>query len=470
MSNQSLINLFIILAEASPDMIFINKGGRVVYVNRRCEEIMGYKREEFYSKDFDFMNIIAPEYHDRVRENFKIHMSGKDIPPYEYKLITKDGQEIYAIHHTKLIEYEGGRAILGIVSDITAQRELIKSEERLKTIFNNSPDVMMIVSPSGVIRSANRTTLRVLGYFEDTLVGKPFSILLNTATNLSFDDLTRDVRVQKTMFESIEFLRADGSICPMDMTMNLIPWDEGMMVLVNLRDVTERVNAERALKRRDAILESVRYAAEEFLKSGSWNRNIGEILRQLGTASDVSRVYIFKKHYSDDGKILCSQLFEWTAEGVEPQIYNPELQNIPVEERGFSRWLKRMQEGEPVYGHIKDFPEEEQGLLRSQQIKSILAVPIFINNELWGLIGFDECRYEREWSGAEIDALRAAADIIGVAIYRSGIEESLQRRLEELERFRKATIQREFRIRELQNRVRELERELERLRSGRHGI
>ena len=43
------------LAEQSPNMIFINRGGRVVYANRRCEELMGYTREEFYAPGFDFL-------------------------------------------------------------------------------------------------------------------------------------------------------------------------------------------------------------------------------------------------------------------------------------------------------------------------------------------------------------------------------------------------------------------------------
>ena len=38
--------------EQSPNMIFINKGGRVVYVNKRCVETMGYSRDEFYAPDF----------------------------------------------------------------------------------------------------------------------------------------------------------------------------------------------------------------------------------------------------------------------------------------------------------------------------------------------------------------------------------------------------------------------------------
>jgi PAS domain-containing protein len=54
------------LAEQSPNMIFINRGGRVVYANRRCEELMGYSREEFYSPDFDFRDLISPEHREMV--------------------------------------------------------------------------------------------------------------------------------------------------------------------------------------------------------------------------------------------------------------------------------------------------------------------------------------------------------------------------------------------------------------------
>ncbi|RMF90647.1 MAG: PAS domain S-box protein [Methanobacteriota archaeon] len=124
------------LAEESPNMIFINRGGRVVYANRKCEEVMGYTREEFYSKDFDLMRIIAPESRELVKENLRRHMEGEEIPPYEYKLVTRDGREITAIHATRLIDFEGERAILGIVTDVTearrAEKELREKVEELE--------------------------------------------------------------------------------------------------------------------------------------------------------------------------------------------------------------------------------------------------------------------------------------------------------------------------------------------------
>lgn len=119
------------VAEQSPNMIFINKKGRIAYANKKCEEVMGYRREEFYSQGFDFFTLIAPEYINLVRENFSRHMKGKEIVPYEYALITKEGKKIEAIITTKLIKYEGEKSILGIVTDITDRKK--KESEFLRT-------------------------------------------------------------------------------------------------------------------------------------------------------------------------------------------------------------------------------------------------------------------------------------------------------------------------------------------------
>ncbi|HLD28757.1 MAG TPA: PAS domain S-box protein, partial [bacterium] len=107
------------LSEESPNMIFINRGGKVVYANKKCEDIMGYSKEEFYGPNFDFMNLIVPEYREIVKTNYQKHLAGQNIDAYEYALITKSGKRIETIITTKLIRYDNQKAVLGIVTDIS---------------------------------------------------------------------------------------------------------------------------------------------------------------------------------------------------------------------------------------------------------------------------------------------------------------------------------------------------------------
>lgn len=123
---------FRIVAEQSPEMIFINKMGRVVFANSRCQEVTGYSTDEHLSDNFDFRMLFPPENLETVEASFKAHKEGKEVSPYECTLIAKDGNRVPVIISTKLIDYQGDRAILGIVTDVTEQKraEAIVSAQR----------------------------------------------------------------------------------------------------------------------------------------------------------------------------------------------------------------------------------------------------------------------------------------------------------------------------------------------------
>jgi PAS domain S-box-containing protein len=115
------------VAEQSPNMIFINSQGRVVYANRKCEQIMGYSRDEFYAPDFDFMTLIAPEHREMIQSNFRRYMRGEEVEPYEYALVKRDGKRIDVIITSKLINYDGEQSLLGIITDISERKRTEKA-------------------------------------------------------------------------------------------------------------------------------------------------------------------------------------------------------------------------------------------------------------------------------------------------------------------------------------------------------
>jgi PAS domain S-box-containing protein len=158
---------------------------------------------------------------------------------------------------------------------------------------------------------------------------------------------------------------------------------------------------------------------------GLTESSIEPILEELGHAGEVSRVYVFENHTRDDDTLITSQRFEWVSPGIDPQITNPDLQQLPFVEAGFTRWVETLGKGEIVYGNVEDFPEIEKTLLSAQKIVSMMVAPIMVGDDWWGFIGFDDCRTRREWAPVEIEALKTAANIIGAAIQRNQAEEAV---------------------------------------------
>ncbi|MEO0082855.1 MAG: PAS domain S-box protein [candidate division WOR-3 bacterium] len=193
-----------------------------------------------------------------------------------------------------------------------------------------------------------------------------------------------------------------------------------------LSDITSQKQRERAIVRREKILEALANAGELFIKSENYESVIPNVLAQIGQAAEVSRVYIFEKHISPNGRLLVSQRFEWVNKGITPQIDNPLMQNFDVKKFGFGRWEKILTKGQVIFGKVKDLPINEQKILSAQQIRSIVVMPIFVKKDLWGFIGFDECRFEREWTQIEIDTLKAAASLLGTVIENAQKEQIIR--------------------------------------------
>lgn len=69
----------------------------------------------------------------------------------------------------------------------------------------------------------------------------------------------------------------------------------------------------------------------------------------------------------------------------------------------------------PVLGVVRLFPQEERSFLEPQHILSLLAVPIWINDQFFGFIGFDDCTEERTWMDDEVQLLSLYSNLIAAS-------------------------------------------------------
>jgi len=240
------------LAEQSPNMIFINKGGKIVYANKKCEEITGYKREELYSPDFDFMNLITPESLDQIKDIIRKRSKGEDIKPYEYTIITKTGRKIEVINSSKLIQYDGETAILGVVTDITerklAEEALRESEHSYKAVVENSAEGIVVVQ-SQMLQFVNPALVSMFGYSEKELLTRPFIEFIHP----DHRDWAMGIHIKRLKGEEvpptyeIKVLDKKGNVKWLENNGILFEWRDKPATLNFLRDITDRKMAEQAI-------------------------------------------------------------------------------------------------------------------------------------------------------------------------------------------------------------------------------
>jgi anti-anti-sigma regulatory factor len=142
-------------------------------------------------------------------------------------------------------------------------------------------------------------------------------------------------------------------------------------------------------------------------------------LDALGRALEVDRAYVFEAHADPrSGEALISQRFEWSRATVDPQIDNPEMENLPL--GFFDGWEATFRRGESIAFLVAEHPQAEvREMMEGQAIVALLLVPITLRGEFWGFIGFDDCTRPRRWRDVEVLALTAIAGSIGGAIERS---------------------------------------------------
>jgi PAS domain S-box-containing protein len=310
-------------------------------------------------------------------------------------------------------------------------RERLRREAALarqyRELFECANDAILVYDgESVIILDCNRQACEMYGWSRNALVGSNLKILTKDLARYA-EEIRRVQGGERCAGFTTLHSCQDGHAVKVLVSLSKVEYAGKTAVLTFNRDVTQQEEVAETLHRRDAILEAVSFAAEKLLSGGEWEENITPVLQRLGQSMAVSRAYIFENHLGPDGDLLTGQRYEWAAPGITPQIDNPELQSFSWGKNHLREWMEGFRQGKIGQGVVAELPELARRNLEGQDIKSLIAVPIFVGEKWWGFIGFDDCLSARQWSSVETEALRAAARTLGTALQRKEADETLRK-------------------------------------------
>ncbi len=162
----------------------------------------------------------------------------------------------------------------------------------------------------------------------------------------------------------------------------------------------------------DHLLLAVAESASALLGARRVVEALPEVLAIVGAAAEADRTYVHQvRPHPATGVPAITEIAGWISPEVLPQRHRPPVTDAPLSQ--LPSWLEPLSRNEVVQGVAREFPTLERAVMEHFGTVSVLAVPVFVNGELGGTIGLDDCRRERRWESRQISALKALAATLG---------------------------------------------------------
>ncbi|MBB6218140.1 diguanylate cyclase (GGDEF)-like protein/PAS domain S-box-containing protein [Anaerosolibacter carboniphilus] len=310
----------------------------------------------------------------------------------------------------------------------------MKAEEQYESVVNNIKEVVFQTDSNGLWVFLNPAWAEVTGYSVHESLGRNFIEFVypeDREKNMAlFQPLIK--REKEYCRHEIRYLAKGREYCWIEVFARLTLDNAGNIVGTSgtLMDITKRKAMEQELMNKERLLQSVADATAILLTTMEQDQAFNKALEVLGKATMADRAYIFQNHFhSITKKEVVSEKYEWCNKNIEPIIDHPDLHEFSHERQGITRWYDILSSGNAINDHVCDLPVSEREALELKGVKTLVVVPIFVDNAFWGALGFHDCSQNREWTNSEIALLYTAAASIGGAIKRAEDEKQIQRLL-----------------------------------------
>ncbi len=394
--------------------IALDRQGRVLRWNRRCELLTGYTFAEV--RDcllWELPLAIDPLAAARLTDR------SQDLVPYETTFAVRDGNQRTVRWNWQTLRDDQGAIAYFLLTgvDITAQQQLETERQQFVSLVQRSNDVVALTNRNGQLLFLNDAGRRLLGFGDtDPLPQRLVELYGEDSQVFLQETVLPHVVVCKPWSGALQLWDRQHQTM-VETWQSLVCLENGNLALVarDIRAEREALETLRQQNWRNLLLTTITERIRETLDP----RIIAETaVREILEFFQVDRVLVYQVEAPATGEVV--------AAATVPAYPLPSgftyRNHLPPESQLSQKVAMDDREWETI-------PEAHRAFLAELQVCSSLAVPIWQRDRLWGRLVVHQCRGFRHWRQAEIDLLGQIGDRLGSALYQATLlqRETLQR-------------------------------------------
>jgi two-component system sporulation sensor kinase A len=302
-------NIYIDIVEDTIDAVLIQVGTKIVFANSAQARLFGASSPlEVIGKDI--LEWVVPEDKDTLLEAlFETQMKKVITDQYNIQLIRKDGSHLAVTATFKTIDFQGEKATLLVLRDITEQikvsEEKTVTDEKFKALINLAPDGVISFTSSGKITYANPSYFSLTGYSEDEILGKNF-LQLQSMRNFDpvkamslFTDILRGKVTDPLEFQ---YMHKDGHTGWGEARVSKIRVSDRTELIAIIREISSHKELQEKLRNQNDNLEHLVKERTEELFESERMATIGKVTAMVahdlrGPLNTIKNaVYVMDKH------------------------------------------------------------------------------------------------------------------------------------------------------------------------------
>ena len=228
--------------------------GRLIYANAALAKTFGYScPREIMDAIGSIEERLYPNAESRAEIQRLLAENG-EVRNHECRFICKNGSVFWAVYSLRTVRDEHGEIAYyqGFLSDITERKQERQSLLRTQFAMDQAPDSILWVDDQGDIIYANDSACNSMGYTREELLElKVFDIDPDFPPD-QWEQHKAEVRQRGSMSFESRHRTKDGRLFPVEVSTNHFRFNESYLACAFDRDITERKQAEAALKKSEA--------------------------------------------------------------------------------------------------------------------------------------------------------------------------------------------------------------------------